>query len=106
MWLRDRSHNIYKKISCFSNKTPKDTLFITELFNCVHHEMTNNMADLFVRRTGKLYFDIDSIYKYESIILEDCIQYLDWNEIRAQQEKDRLHLLVQDATTFYEDELQ
>ena len=37
----------------------------------IENEMVLNPMDFFIRRTGRLYFDIDSIRQYMSPILED-----------------------------------
>lgn len=99
-----QSDIIFNKINYFSNDNPEERLVRAELWYCIQYEMANGMADFFVRRTGKLYFDIDSVFKYESIILEDCIRYFDWDELRVQQEKDILNVLLKDAVTFYNTE--
>ncbi len=68
--------------------------------------MTNSLADFFVRRTGRLYFNINSIQKYKHLILEDCIQHLDWEEQRVKDEKAALEMLLKDATTYYNHEFE
>jgi glycerol kinase len=100
-----QSDIIFNKTNFFHNKHPEERLIRAELWYCIHYEMTNSLADFFVRRTGKIYFDIESVYKYESIVVNDCIQYLDWDEPRVQKELDILHTLLKDATTFYDNEL-
>lgn len=100
-----QSELIFNKINYFFNENPQERLVRAELWYCIYHEMTNSLADFFVRRTGKLYFDIDSVYQYESMVLQDCIQYLEWDENRVEKEKKILHELLKDATTFYNDDL-
>jgi len=72
----------------------------------VHHEMVNSIDDLLVRRTGRLYFDIESIAPALDIILMDMKNYLGWNESRTQAELERMELLLKDATTYYEKEME
>lgn len=59
-----------------------------ELHFCIDYEMVQNPMDFFIRRTGRLYFDIDSIRNLMEPVLEefkaiykvDDAQILDWKE--------------------------
>lgn len=95
---------ILNKIDYFLNEAVEERLVRAELWYGVHHEMVNSLADFFVRRTGRLYFDIDSVHKFRSIVEEDLIKYLGWDEIRLKTENKYLDILLQDASTYYEKE--
>ncbi len=95
---------IINKVDYFLNNAIEERLLRAELWYSVHHEMTNGLADFFVRRTGRLYFDISSVHKYRSIVEEDLIKYLNWDETRLKSENQYLDLLLQDAATYYEKE--
>ena len=95
---------ILEKYDFFINGTPLENLIRAELWYCIYHEMTNSLADFFVRRTGRLYFNISSISKYFDIVLKDFIKYLDWDENRVVLEKEKMNLLLEDATTYYLEE--
>ncbi len=97
---------IISKINYFLNDAIGERLIRAELWYGVHHEMVNGLADFFVRRTGRLYFDIGSVHKYRSIIEEDLIKYLKWNETRLKTENQYLDLLLTDAATYYEKEFE
>ncbi len=97
---------ILRKRSYFANNDPLEQLIRAELWYGVHHEMANGLADFFVRRTGSLYFNINSVKKYADIVLEDFIAYLDWDEARVKRERETLSALVKDATTYYETEFE
>jgi len=66
--------------------------------------MTNSLSDFFVRRTGRLYFDIHSIHQYRQLVQEDMINYFGWDETRVNKENDYLDLLIKDASFYYEEE--
>jgi glycerol-3-phosphate dehydrogenase len=100
-----QSEIIINQMPSFSNKNAELRLIRAELWYGVHHEMINNLADFFVRRTGRLYFNISSIPKFKSAIIKDCIQYLDWDQARVKTETDLIDMLLKDATHFYEEEL-
>ncbi len=97
---------IVDKSKTFDNKVPEERLIRAELWFCIHHEMTNNLMDFFVRRTGRLYFDIPSVKAYLNIISEDCKNYLNWDKDRTRLEEEQLNLLIQDATTYYDKEFE
>lgn len=95
---------IIEKSKDFENKDALERLIRAEFWYCIHFEMTNSITDFFVRRTGRLYFNINSIRKYKNLVLQDCIQYLEWKEQRVKKEKADLEILLKDATTYYEKE--
>ncbi len=95
---------IIDKMNFFLNDSPEERQIRAELWYSVHHEMTNSLADFFVRRTGRLYFDIDSVHQYRLLVQEDMIKYLGWDEARVLKENNYLNLLLQDASVYYEEE--
>ncbi len=95
---------IIEKMSAFTNKNIELPLARAELWYGIHYEMINSLSDFFVRRTGRLFFDVTSISLCKNVIIKDCIQYLNWDETRIKQEKKELNRLVKDATFFYDKE--
>ncbi len=96
---------IIEKSKDFKSNNPLECLIRAELWYGIHHEMINSLNDFFIRRTGRLYFDIESVKKYMKIISKDCANYLNWNTKRITSEEKKLSLSVQDATTYYNNEL-
>ena len=96
---------ILHKIDFFADTNVEDRLIRAELWYCIHHEMTNSLVDFFVRRTGRLYFNIASVRKFKELVLKDCIDYLEWDDTRVEKELERLDVLLEDATTYYDTEL-
>ncbi|MGB3774662.1 MAG: glycerol-3-phosphate dehydrogenase C-terminal domain-containing protein, partial [Leeuwenhoekiella sp.] len=97
---------IKKKINFFVNPDVQERMMRAELWYSIHFEMTNSLSDFFVRRTGRLYFDVDSIQANRKLVLQDFIDYLDWDEERVVFENKKLDQLIFDATHFYKDELE
>ncbi|RMB57110.1 glycerol kinase [Dokdonia sinensis] len=95
---------IIDKMDFFLNDSPEERLIRAELWYSVHHEMTNALVDFFVRRTGRLYFDIHSVHQYRLLVQEDMIKYLGWDEARVIKENNYLDMLLQDASEYYEEE--
>lgn len=99
-----QSDAIIDKMDYFLDEDAQRRLLRAEVWYSVHHEMTNSLSDFFVRRTGRLYFDIHSIHQYRKLVQEDMIRYLGWDEARVNKENKYLDLLVIDASTYYEEE--
>lgn len=99
-----QSDAIIDKMDYFLDEDAQRRLLRAEVWYSVHHEMTNSLSDFFVRRTGRLYFDIYSIHQYRKLVQEDMIRYLGWDEARVNKENKYLDLLVIDASTYYEEE--
>jgi glycerol-3-phosphate dehydrogenase len=99
-----QSEPIIEKSKEFDNQDILERLVRAEFWFCVQHEMTNNMSDFFVRRTGRLYFNVASVSNYKSIILEDCISYFNWDQERIVEETNTINTLLQDATNFYDED--
>ncbi|WP_136482227.1 glycerol-3-phosphate dehydrogenase/oxidase [Cognatitamlana onchidii] len=95
---------IIKKSNEFNSTCSRENLIRAELWYSIHYEMTNSLADFFVRRTGMLYFDIYNMKKHLKIALNDCINYLEWDAKRIASEKEQIKILQEDATRFYNEE--
>jgi len=87
------------------NEDVFERLIRAELWYSTHKEMTNSLTDFFVRRTGRLYFDIPSVQQYRQLVLEDFASYLDWDEARIRIENKALDELIYDATHYYDKDL-
>ena len=97
---------IIDKMDSFSIKNKELALLKAELWFGVHYEMVSSVMDFYERRTGRLYFDIESIDWSKSTILEDFDQYFGWDEERMNFEKEQLNKRITDATTYYDTEFE
>jgi glycerol-3-phosphate dehydrogenase len=76
-----------------------------ELWYGLEYEMVNSLTDFYVRRTGRLYFDIASIAATQEVVTNDMAAYFDWDAERVALERKGLEDLVFDAGCFYEGEV-
>lgn len=81
-----------------------ERLVRSELWYCVHYEMTNTLADFFVRRTSSLYFNIKNINKHMDAVIMDMTHFFKWDDERIQSERSHMQQLIFDATHYYESE--
>ncbi|WP_298237321.1 glycerol-3-phosphate dehydrogenase/oxidase [uncultured Algibacter sp.] len=95
---------IVEKAKAFKSNNALENLVRAELWYGIHHEMINTLNDFFIRRTGRLYFDIESVKKYMNIISKDCSNYLNWDVDKTQSEIEKLNLSLKDATTYYDED--
>jgi len=93
---------ILEKSKTFSSTNALENLIRAELWYSVNFEMVNCLNDFFIRRTGRLYFDIESIHKFKSVIIKDMATLLNWDIQRLLKEEEKLNLAIQDSTTFYD----
>jgi glycerol-3-phosphate dehydrogenase len=71
-----------------------------ELWFCIQHEMVQTPLDFFIRRTGKLFFDIESIGKLKEPILKEFKTVFNWDKKTLEQNKNELEKAVVDTITF------
>ncbi|MEM1327293.1 MAG: glycerol-3-phosphate dehydrogenase/oxidase [Bacteroidota bacterium] len=80
-------------------------LQLAEVWFTTHYESVQSLSDFFVRRTGRLYFDIHSIAPAKDLVANTMQTYLGWDDTRLVKEQETLQILVHDATHYYEEEL-
>jgi glycerol-3-phosphate dehydrogenase len=61
-------------------------LLLSELTYCIEHEMVLSLKDFFVRRTGRLFFDPQSIPEAIIPAADLCGNYLGWSSERQERE--------------------
>ncbi len=79
-------------------------LIFAEVNHCITKEQTMTVEDFFVRRTGRLYFNIKSVIDYKEEVVKLMAEKYAWSEERVAQETENINMLIQDATTYYDEE--
>jgi len=84
-----QTEQILKSYRGFKNKEATVRLIRAELKFGMEHEMVTNPMDFFIRRTGRLYFDIDSVREHLEHIQEDLKNAFGYDaaQVLAFQEK-------------------
>ncbi|WP_222982211.1 glycerol-3-phosphate dehydrogenase/oxidase [Flagellimonas meishanensis] len=67
----------------------QEKLIRAEAQFCIHYEMALDPLDFFIRRTGRLYFDIDSVREYKNAVCDEFKSAYGYTEeqVRAFMEK-------------------
>ncbi|MFY0651217.1 MAG: glycerol-3-phosphate dehydrogenase/oxidase [Cyclobacteriaceae bacterium] len=76
------------------------TLLKAEVAFSLEAEMTLSLLDFYERRTGRLYFDIESIAKTQDVVASVFTEFHGWSEAKKEQELDSLERAVRKATSF------
>jgi glycerol-3-phosphate dehydrogenase len=84
----------------FSDQDPAIRLIRSELRYCIKNEMVFRLQDFFIRRTGRLYFDIKSINHTFEAVLADFIEYFQWSEERVAEERKAMDYEIRKVSVF------
>lgn len=68
---------IYKMYESFDS-SDENSLIRAELKFCLENEMISSLLDFYERRTGRLYFEIESITTSMEVIAADMGEFLNW----------------------------
>lgn len=89
-------------LEIFSKMEEQNTqsLALAELRFTLENEMVHTAMDFFSRRTGRIYFDINSIRKLSDEVLRYLQQYFAWDDARMQSEIDEVQKTLEEASHF------
>ncbi len=100
-------HNYGKQteliVENFKTKTHPNqvvNLALAELDFCIFHEMVVKPLDYFIRRTGRLYFDIQNIEAIKMPILESFSRYFNWDDATFKTELELINTSLYKASHF------
>ncbi len=77
-----------------------ESVILSELSYCIEREMCLTLEDFFVRRTGRLYFNIESVRNFKEIVLEKMGDYYQYSKEVRKEEMANIDRLIMEATTF------
>ena len=99
-------HNYGKQASLIVDHMVKQgavnelALIRAELNYCLEHELVLSISDFFVRRTGRLYFNINSIKRNQEAILSDFQSIFNWDDEKRNAEAAELEQVIFEASNF------
>lgn len=91
---------VIEGMAVFDNKMPKLKLIRSELSYCLENEMVFSIQDFYIRRTGRLYFDIHSIKPTLEVILKDFQNHFDWSAEKTLSEKEAMEKAIEEVSVF------
>ena len=85
--------------------TPQERLIRAEYLFCSSFEMIHNVFDFFIRRTGRMYFNIDSVRHYMEVILQEHAHTFGLNEEETEEQRSDLLHAIEEHSNFSFDRL-
>ena len=91
---------ILKKYDELKTGTSLEKMIKAEVWFTIHYEMTCSPSDFFIRRTGRAYFNIESVYKNLSLVLTEFAMHLSWKKEVLKRRKEELNKALELITSF------
>lgn len=89
-------------LSLLDTETDNEDLLIeAECRYTMKYELVMNLSDFFVRRTGRLYFDIESVRKYSGKIARLMQDHFHWSDAEKQQQLTWMKEQVKEVSHFH-----
>jgi glycerol-3-phosphate dehydrogenase len=95
-----QTEEILKIMEKREEKDYSTRLGMAELIFSINQESTHTLLDYFERRTGRLYFDIQSINQLKDPVVRHMAQVFHWDKERLKSEIERLERAVRLASEF------
>ena len=93
----DQLLDIYRSID---QGSPKERMIRAEFQFASEHEMILNVFDFFIRRTGRMYFHIDSVRDWMEVILKDYAAKFDIDPEQLDDERSDLLHAIEEHSNF------
>ena len=91
---------ILQKFDDLIHDNMQEKMIKAEVWFAINYEMACNPTDFFVRRTGKLFFDTQSVTLNKSFVLKEFRNIFSWSDKIAEKHKNDLEKHLKTATTF------
>jgi len=95
-----QTDEIIKNAKEIGGNQPDLQLLKAEVNFSLENEMTMTLLDFYERRTGRIFFKIQSIEETLATVLPIMTKYLGWSEVRIEEELKQLNNEVKRATNF------
>lgn len=95
-----QSDQVFLKIKEFENEDQELNLILAEAAFTIENEQAFTPMDYFNRRSGRLYFDIESVNKYKDQVCKFFAEKLDRTGEEQQQDRKELETAIHEATYF------
>ena len=83
-----------------SEEGENNKMIKAEVLFCIENEMTCTPTDFFMRRTGRLFFDTQSVFLYKEFVLKLFKDAFSWDEKTTEKHQQELEEKLKNATTF------
>ncbi|MCA6079174.1 glycerol-3-phosphate dehydrogenase/oxidase [Fulvivirga sedimenti] len=83
-----------------ANSKGLHALLEAEVRYCMEFELTHTLCDFFIRRTGRLYFDIGSVRQGYEWVAEVMAKNLNWDDDRLNEEIQEIRRNIEEVSNF------
>jgi glycerol-3-phosphate dehydrogenase len=94
-----QTDEILAKMNDFEGNS-EEKLIRAELWFTLQQEMVHTPLDFFNRRTGRVYFNLPSILRLSTVVLQDIQAYFNWSDEKAKLEEELLQMELQEVSEF------
>ena len=91
---------ILQKFDDLMHENMQEKMIKAEVWFTVNYEMTCSPTDFFMRRTGRLFFDSESVSVFKNFVLNEFKSYFSWDEKAFEKSKKELENFLKLATSF------
>jgi len=91
---------ILQKFDDLMHDNMQEKMMMAEVWFTIHHEMACTPTDFFMRRTGRLFFDANSVNEYKKLVFSEFQNYFAWDEKTVEKHQKELEEKLKTATTF------
>lgn len=95
-----QTDTLLKNYALLQYKDPRERMIRNEVQFAIAYEMALTPLDFFIRRTGRLYFDIDSVHTYRAPVLEEFKKAYRYNEAQVQHFREALEEVLENHASF------
>ena len=92
---------ILKKFDEFMDENQEEKLIKAEVWFAINYEMDCNPTDFFMRRTGRLFFDMPSVILYKNLVVQLFKEQFLWDEKTTEMHESELENQIKLATNFF-----
>ncbi|KJR69597.1 glycerol-3-phosphate dehydrogenase [Bacillus velezensis] len=92
--------NVFSRIEGLKDEAEKRQIpvhILAEAAYSIEEEMAATPADFFVRRTGRLFFDIKWVQTYKTVVIDYMSDRFQWNDETKEKHTEWLNTLLHDA---------
>ncbi|WP_299667053.1 glycerol-3-phosphate dehydrogenase/oxidase [uncultured Polaribacter sp.] len=83
-----------------SEESDQKKMIKAEVLFCIENEMTCTPTDFFMRRTGRLFFDMQSVILHKEFVFSLFEKTFSWDKKTAEMHQQELEEMLRTATTF------
>ncbi|TXD49954.1 glycerol-3-phosphate dehydrogenase/oxidase [Polaribacter sp. IC073] len=91
---------ILQKFDDLMGENQAEKMIKAEVWFSIENEMTCTPTDFFMRRTGRLFFDTQSVHLHKEFVLTEFKKYFSWDEKTAKNQQQALEEKLTAVITF------